>query len=571
MSWFFCVWDLKGISDLDKEYRPNLSIEYKVNSIFLELGGSKSTHHYNINSETGNGWMVCGIGILNDENKTKIMELEDWKKLLDKDVLSLDKIDGHYVILKFSNSGIGVYTDKLGLRDVYYAKIKNRYYLSTRIEWISKYVKTDLDVSEFGSRWLLFNQLSNKSILKNITRLVEGQGLEINERDEKIIQYRTKFIKTENLSFDKFKFNIGRLIDIGFGTGKNVSLSLSGGLDSRVLLSYLLLKKDLNWDCHTFGNSLSPDSKVVKKIVYDFNLKHTQYFSDEINQTNTINTIESYAVRSFITNPVSISLQMQYYNNFLAGDNILIDGGFGEIWRREFNNKLLTFGQKYIIEKKLYDILNYIKLTKSNVFEDSIIQIMLKACHDQLEELFGSIPSIEDVGVVNWVDLLAIKTRLPNFYCHEQSKTDEITLNYMVFAQTSLINNFLNVEEKSRTNAKYLKKIIRTNNKKLTKYPLAKTDVVYPYVFGSKMSRLQSKIFRQLNLTFPDTTRDKLFDIVQEYILDLLNSSDTKNYTYYDKKKVNNLEKEFFIRNKKIYSEIDWWLSFELFRRGVNF
>ena len=63
---------------------------------------------------------------------------------------------------------------------------------------------------------------------------------------------------------------------------------------------------------------------------------------------------------------------------------------------------------------------------------------------------------------------------------------------------------------------------------------------------------------------------EELFGILKEYILDLINSSDTQSYYAYDKKKLKKLAEEFNSGNLDSRVQIDWFLSFELFRRTIT-
>lgn len=570
MSWFFCVKDSKGINDFYHDFQKKATSVYKSNNLFIALGGSDSTHHYEFNKETEEGWLVCGVGILTTETTTKLMEFRDWQALLSNDKQVFDKIDGHYAILKFSKAKIELFTDKAGLRDIYIFKSSNTYYFSTRVEWIANYVETSIDFDVFSSRWLLFNQISRKSILKNITRIVAGKYLLVANESGRITYYNFVYKKDSNFDYFMFKDTVENFIKAAFDTEKKVSLSLSGGLDSRVLLSFLMIQKNNNWNCHTFGNPLSPDSIVVKKISKGFKLYHTQYYSHQITQADAIEMVENYASRSLVINPVSVALQMRYYNELRNNDYVVIDGGFGEIWRREFFNKLLVFGKKHLLDGNVDSIIPYLILFKTDIFENDLNEKMRGSCVEQLHELFNEIPDIQKIGVSNWIDILAIITRLANYYSHEQSKTDEIILNYMPFAQPSLLNNILNVKPKSRKNAHLFRKIIHQNINELKKYPLAKNDVIYPYYLGSKLSRLYSITMKKFNRTFADTSRDLLFDTINDFIMDSFTSLDVRNCSFYDKKKIDFLAKEFRNGNKNVYSQIDWWLSFELFRKQIK-
>ena len=55
---------------------------------------------------------------------------------------------------------------------------------------------------------------------------------------------------------------------------RKISLSLSGGLDSRLLLSCLANKNSELWETHTFGDPNHPDSKIASQLLSSLNLKN---------------------------------------------------------------------------------------------------------------------------------------------------------------------------------------------------------------------------------------------------------------------------------------------------------
>ena len=54
-----------------------------------------------------------------------------------------------------------------------------------------------------------------------------------------------------------------------------------------------------------------------------------------------VELIKNYSIQSIVTNPVSSMLNLRFYDRLSNQNRVIIDGGFGEIWRRAFANKLL--------------------------------------------------------------------------------------------------------------------------------------------------------------------------------------------------------------------------------------
>jgi hypothetical protein len=62
----------------------------------------------------------------------------------------------------------------------------------------------------------------------------------------------------------------------------------------------------------------------------------------------------------------------------------------------------------------------------------------------------------------------------------------------------------------------------------------------------------------------------ELLDSLKEFIKDLIRSSEVTNYDLYDQRKLKRIADDFSAMESGYNSEIDWFLSFELFRQGIS-
>ena len=76
---------------------------------------------------------------------------------------------------KWNKAEIIFESDPLGLRDIYISESQNEIIFSTRADWLTKIHKLKINFKEFGSRWLLFNQISNNSVFNGVERIVAGK------------------------------------------------------------------------------------------------------------------------------------------------------------------------------------------------------------------------------------------------------------------------------------------------------------------------------------------------------------------------------------------------------------
>lgn len=437
MSWIIGAISTERINSdiILSSFDEKIDYKYETDKIKLYAGClSENLHFHRDKNDDKKGWIVAGIGLQNNGNTTDILRKDEWAKILERDDRReiIKKLDGHFIIIEWDANSLSFYSDVLGLRDIYVAQNKNIVFFSTNVIWLSRLVNIEIDFSEFGSRWLLFNQISDKSIFRGIHRVVAGKSAIISLNQNLSIEYSDynwlPSNRTKQFGIEEFSSKLNSLVRINLPKEKHLSLSLSGGMDSRVILSFLLQNNDLAFDTHTFGNPTHPDSIVAQEITDKLTIQHEQFNAAIPTADICIDEISRYTSATLVNNAASSFLQLQNYSFLNDKSVVLIDGGFGEIWRREFFYKLFLQGKNALLERNTTKIIPYLMLKRADIFTTEVFEQMMKGIAIQLDELYAKLPKIEIDSIVNWLDLFAIKTRLINYYSHEQSRLD----NYLI-------------------------------------------------------------------------------------------------------------------------------------------
>jgi hypothetical protein len=570
MSWIFGAVgeDCDEIKRKIKSFLPEPITEFNENNLVIAAGGKKETCNF---TREGN-FIAAGVGISTD-SITRILTSGDWANIADgKDPLP---INGHYVFIKWNNDELSIFTDRTGLRDIHlYEPSKKNFIFSTRADWLAEFAGKKLNFKEFGSRWLLLNQISTSSIFENIDRITSGTSLTISRHNfilSKSFNNWLPSIEKDECTIENFSRSL-ELITFP-ASNQKISLGLSGGLDSRVLFSYLLISENKNWKTHTFGDENHPDSIIADKIARKSGINHEQINSPLPAADSLINQIKEFISSTMLTSSASAYLQQRHYNELFLRDEIIIDGGFGEIWRRGFFNRMLAAGKNSLRNKKAKELIPYLSLHRADIFNEDIKQQMQEGCEEQILQKLEELPDIDSIGIENFADLFALKTRLVNASSHEQARLDSIVVTYMPFVQLSLLENLFMVKLSLRKNSKMFKKIISKNYPALEKFPLVKGEQFYPYKLNTLQSRIWNRAANKIGLkSYENDISKKMITTLSPFIKDLLNSNEVKECGYYNIKKLNKLaaalDKNDLSSND--INEIDWWLAFELFRQQIN-
>ncbi len=561
MSWIFGYF---GNTDQKQFTSPETPLyQFKDSNLILFAGGNSQTCFFKSNL-LDSCWAVVGIGLQTTDTSYRILDTIDWDANLHSNQINLDPVNGHFVAIKYFDNELKFFTDQLGLREIFIVRLPEGFGFTTRIEWLKLFIKPEIDLKEFGSRWLLQNQISRNSIIKNVNRLVCANAIiKNNSLSIKQNLWQPDFNPVADQS--SFSLSLNKLLSI---KDKKISLSLSGGLDSRLLLSYLAAKNYDQWDSHTFGDPNHPDSKIASDLLVSLSRKNEIINDDLPAKEEIIDLVKTYSIQSIVTNPISSILNLRFYDR-LDKNRVIIDGGFGEIWRRAFANKLLLLGSNALLQKKSKVVSGLLRYDRADIFSEEALIEMEKGVIEQLDNLFEEIPDANQISPASWIDLFSIRSRLTNYYAPEQIRVDKYVTSFMPLIQKDVVNLIFGLSDVDKKNGKLFKELIKRNSIQLTKHPLVKGNIVHPFNSSSISARLHSRVKNRLGLGYQSKQPIELLNSLKEFINDTIQSSEVKNYEYYDRKKLDKIVNNFLSDGNDYNFEVDWFLSFELFRQGI--
>jgi len=564
MSWIFGFYSKRSNIDKSIKYcHPNPIAVISEPNYYLSIGGNKNTSY--IETERPDSkFLICGFAI--SEDAAKIVSKNDWNQILNGSPNELNSLNGHFCGIFIKNNSLNLFTDKLGLREFHIYETNIGWYFSTRLDWLLKLNRFEMNFGEFGSRWLLINQLSNQSIVKSIYRLNCGEKIIFNNNQSVVESINWVPSKGKSITDEEYKSKLKNLILTGFKRSSKISLSLSGGMDSRVILSFLLNANHTNWDCHTFLTDSKMDLRIAERIAKDLEVKHKVYSLDELSTSAIIDNLFEYIGITYLTESGFTSQKLTHYK-FFSEDELIIDGGFGEIWRREFLTRLFFYGKKDLENENHPSTVKYLLNNRADIFTENYSGLMMNGCIEQIDHISRSLPSINEIGIGNWLDLFSLKTRLVNYYAQEQSRIDNYVMSYMPFIQPSLIKDLLNVPITKRKNSRLFKNIIQSNSGRLSKYSLAKGNMSYPFYFTPLLKRVYSILYGKFVGNKAKNELDLYLLTIKDFVFDSILSTSAKNYAPYNYPRILKGIESYYKGDTSNNTFVDWFISFEIFRQ----
>jgi hypothetical protein len=582
MSWIFgCLSENLSEDDLLnlRAVHSDLIQFFKTNSLYLAIGGNNNTTFTSkdlkqINSDS-QGWVVSGVGLISEESNHKIMSSKDWANRLESGSFDPSKINGHFIVIIWDNDkSIRIYNDLIGFRTIYLFKQNNRIIFSTEFAWLTKLIKNPaINLKAFGSRWLTFNQLSHECLINGIEKLAPDGKLEIGIN--KIIRKSNNWIPRKvDAASESFTKCLTPFLFPKSEYDSQISLGLSGGLDSRTLLALILSEKNRkvkkNVTVHSFGEKNDHDLVVAGEICKKIGVEHTLLSAELMYNERFISRLSDYSNDTLLIEPVSSFIKNACFDDDYFTNKIVIDGANGEIARRQFYNRLYLKGKLDLKNRNTKNILRHLRISRADIFNPEAMKEMDDGCLDDVRNLFEVIPDIEIIGIEKFIDLIAIKFRFPNYFGPEQSRLDKKIISYMPFSQTSVLDRVFYLPSSLKKNSRLFYKLIEENKPILKNFPLVKNGITYPYGLSSLSAFIYTKIKRRIAETSAIDPTSIFYQSIKDYVNEIFLSVEVQNFSLYDHVKIKKMVDTYYKGDKSVQSKLDWWFTFELWRRNLH-
>jgi hypothetical protein len=304
----------------------------------------------------------------------------------------INYIKGNFVLIILKNDGFYIFNDRIGIRKFFYFIKGKSFIFSNRIKSLTGNINRKIDYESLAIYSLTNQFIDGMTFLKEVLYskpsskiCFTGQiSFDSYWNCEELLNQKIEKISYEIFS-EKFTEIINSYVDY-LKPGK-ISLTLTGGLDSRAILA-ALLHLGVKPVTFTYGHPSSEDVITAKKIARTFSLDHKNYYvkpsaewfsdlaDDIIDKGNSIIHIHR-AHRLF-----SVSA-----SNSIAPNGEILFGGHmgGELIRNFFYDGIITtdFTANWLNDKsrgiglvKSHLERNFVRVDKINL--EKVTGILLK-------------------------------------------------------------------------------------------------------------------------------------------------------------------------------------------------
>ena len=509
----------------------------------------------------GRRWLLVGLGLEAGEAGFRALDAPAWSDLASRAQPEIDRLDGHFVLLRWSDNRFEAFVDQTGTRTLYLKPLRDGLLFSTRLDHLAGLLGgLEIDYRVFGAQWITFNQLSSESPVEGLVRLGPAGHARFSEGQLKVTERTwTPQMDRTDRSGHAFARRIQALLRPA--DGRRLSLGLSGGLDSRLLLAL----GPAGMATHVFGPADHPDARVSNAIAREEGLPHRcmdrpgpaidQCLDEAIEAAGTTHAIAPAS--SIGSRNLAARLHDAGYT--------MVDGALGEAARRQFMNRLLWQGRGTSTPPA---ILRCIRVRRFDCFAPDARRLMETGTHGQIDALWSALPRY--LGREDSVDLAGIRSRLPNFFGLEQQRLDGIVECFMPFAQPSVLRSIFRLPLPLRRSGRLFRKLIRRERPSLARYRLVKDTTSYPFRLAGPGATLFTRASKRLGSRYRDSSRLAFLRVLKPFVMDTLHSQAVRTYGPYDVPAITAAVDGLYGGQTGLAASVDWWLSFEIWRQSMQ-
>jgi len=401
------------------------------------------------------------------------------------------KINGTFVIiiLDIKKEKITIFNDRYGLRPHYYSKIKNKLLFAPEVKAIlcNKEIKKELDYEAIIDFFAIGRMVENKTFHKEIKLLPPASILTFSENKLTLsqywdVEYNPNYNVTEKEFINQLNEKFKKAVKITMGDHFQYGISLSGGLDSRLIVAAINKNKRKNITSFSFGIKNCDEIKIAKKIAQKAG---TKFKSIEIKPETILANAEKTVCLVDGMNYMGMSYIMPVHNIIKNTIQIVLDGFFLDVTLggSYLNKKIMNFNNNI-------DFLNYY-YKKQRLFSDEELNNLFVKKFGQkeksylLQSLKKRLKKINVKHPGNKSDYFIIKEHGRRGTAVGYAPLRAVLENSVPTYDNELIDLILTIPPELRMNHYIYRKFLKKISPTLAKIPYNKTMIspALPYIF----------------------------------------------------------------------------------------
>ncbi len=307
------------------------------------------------------------------------------------------------LLVDLQNTKIILFNDRYGMQRIYYHEGKDAFYFSSEAKALLRICPElrKIDIRGFGEYLSCECVLDYRTIFENIFLLPGASvwSFQPNGSISKKSFFNPEIWENQpwlekEFFYERLKETFQKILPRYFRSNQEIGISLTGGLDTRMIMSNMIMQKD-KYPCYSFGGMYrdSADVRIAREVAKESHQSHKTLYLD----TQFLSDFPNYAEKTvFITDGcLDVSMSPEIYLNKQAREisPIRMTGNYGGEVLRGIEGKLKAREPR----ENLYS--NDLKIQFYNA-ADTLTNLYKNARHSMSFNIFYEIPLFRNHGFV---------------------------------------------------------------------------------------------------------------------------------------------------------------------------
>jgi hypothetical protein len=209
----------------------------------------------------------------------------------------INRIKGNFTLIQINENGFNVYSDRFAVKKFFYWQAEGKFIISNNLKAINKVVKPQVSNESIAIYALTYHYIGGQTLFKNVHFNQPAQVITFDKGSLSFSTYWSPLLllnSNNKATRKEVAQTLERCIEqyLAITKERKLSLSLTAGVDSRLLYS-VLLNKNQAFHTYTYGSKESVDSVIASKLAAEGGVQHSNY-----DFLPTKETFKNFAARS---------------------------------------------------------------------------------------------------------------------------------------------------------------------------------------------------------------------------------------------------------------------------------
>lgn len=364
----------------------------------------------------------------------------------------------HGVEIRWDGRHVVIDADAFEQRRLYWQRVGAGIAFATRVDLLPV-EPAAISATAFIAQWCLSMNLSEHSLFEGVERLPAGHRLTIGLDGSSHLGRLTPASAepTDATGAAAVLQDVLR----SYASSYDIVLGLSGGFDSRTLMA-AMLGAGVPFRVHTYGTASMPDVRRAVDVARRAGVAMhvTDLSAIEWDVDAVIASMRRTAWQTEASYPGAHALVFDDPDR-LGPRSLLVDGGYGALWRGGFGNHLLVRHAKALRDRDAGVVANALMRRPPTLFREDLRTTAIDTCTTLVQQALDAMPVFSARSGRAWVDELFLRWNPRGYVASPQSVYDARLASVMPFLDRRFARAAYGMTADQRANGRLFRHILR--------------------------------------------------------------------------------------------------------------